>query len=96
MKDDKELTEEEQKDLDKRMMIAMTIFFIVVMSLLVAFMFICYKSITANDLESSRRLLIESCIFAIVTLSAGKWLAPVCIKISGLDKYDIGVDDKKK
>lgn len=91
-----ELTEEEQKDFNKRLSIAMVIFFTVILILLVVFMFICYKLITINDLESAKLLLLGSCIFAIVTFSASRWLGAICIKLSGLDKYDISDDIPKE
>lgn len=95
MENNIELTEEEQKDFNKRLSIAMVIFFTVILILLVVFMFICYKLITINDLESAKLLLLGSCIFAIVTFSVNRWLGEICIKLSGLDKYDISDDTPK-
>lgn len=95
MENNIELTEEEQKDFNKRLSIAMVIFFTVILILLVVFMFICYKLITVNDLESAKLLLLGSCIFAIVTFSASRWLGEICIKLSGLDKYDISDNTPK-
>lgn len=77
------------KDLNKRLSIAMAIFALVMIVLLIIFLFICYKVFTVDDINSARKLLLTSCIFALVTLSTRKWLTPLCMKIAGLDKMDL-------
>lgn len=77
------------KDINKRLSIAMAIFSLVMLVLLIIFLFICYKVFTVDDINSARKLLLTSCVFALVTLSTRKWLAPLCMKIAGLDKIDV-------